>query len=94
LSITDPASDARADSGVDRTPFDDDLSTAYQYWLKSNDHTGDLMYKFTLPQSEAATMLDLLAKREITGARLFPGYAGVVAMLKESTLIRRARSTG
>ena len=37
----------------------------------------------TLPSSECGALLEQLALHAIKGARLFPGYAGVVAEVRE-----------
>jgi hypothetical protein len=43
-----------------------------------------MLLLFTLPIEQAPVLLRLLAKEEVNGASLFPGYAGVAkGMLEE-----------
>lgn len=42
-----------------------------------------ILFRFTLPYSQAGELLWLLAKEGITAARLFPSYDGVVRSMKE-----------
>ena len=39
--------------------------------------------KFTLPASEARSLMRLLAAEDVSAATVFPGYAGVVEALRE-----------
>ncbi len=44
---------------------------------------GPFFYHITLPLTESRKLLRILAKHGISGARLFPGYAGVAQALRE-----------
>jgi hypothetical protein len=45
-----------------------------------------VMWKLTLPQSQAGRLLRLLALDGVSAATVFPGYAGVVTSLEEEAL--------
>lgn len=61
-----------------------DLTDALASVRNVSGHTS--LLKFTLPGGEARTLLRLLQKNRITPATLFPGYAGVVAAMREEDL--------
>lgn len=42
-----------------------------------------ILYKVTLPQSEAGPLLQLLSLHEVDGATLFPGFDGVARVVRE-----------
>jgi hypothetical protein len=68
---------ASADDLVDRTPLDvlaDELKPPL------------VLFQFTLPISEAPSLLRLLALEGISAATIFPGYGGVVKALREEAL--------
>jgi hypothetical protein len=44
--------------------------------------------KFIAPSSEAAAVLELVASNGVDGARMFPGYAGVVRRMREQRFYR------
>jgi len=48
--------------------------------------------KATVPTTEARRVLDLLALEGVTAARLFPGYDGVVASLRDEELLEEPTS--
>jgi hypothetical protein len=62
------------DGLVDRRPFDE---------IVRESRSSQLMFHFTLPIDEAPRLVRLLAKEGVSGATLFPGYAGVVAGMRE-----------
>ncbi len=45
-----------------------------------------VMRRITVPQSEAAKLLRLVAHEGVTGATMFPGYEGVIRALREDGL--------
>jgi hypothetical protein len=47
-----------------------------------------VLYKFTLPHSEATRLLRILAYEGVTAATLFPGLAGVVQAMKDEAIWR------
>jgi hypothetical protein len=54
--------------------------------------SAQVLLQFTLPVTEAPKLLRLLAKEGVSGASLFPGFAGVAAALQEERFWR-TRST-
>jgi hypothetical protein len=68
---------------VDRRPLD---------VIVAERHSAQVLIHFTLPINEAPVLLRLLAKEGVSGATLFPGYAGVVAGMQEERFWRTASS--
>lgn len=54
--------------------------------LRSNGANASALRKLTLPYSEAPRLLRLLAREGISGATLYPGYAGAAKLTEERTL--------
>jgi hypothetical protein len=46
-----------------------------------------VFYRITLPQSEAASILEFLFRRGYNAAKLFPGYGGVSKAVQERRLL-------
>ena len=74
-----------ADS-VDRRPLDQIVNEEFDF----REHVppqinGPFFYHFTLPLSESRTLLRLLAKHGVSGARLFPGFRGAAQALVEQS---------
>ena len=63
-----------------RDPFDHALQKAHSAALEDYEKA---LYKFVLPASEAAELMQLLAKHGVTGATLFPGFDGVARAMRE-----------
>jgi hypothetical protein len=63
-----------------------DLTDALASVRNVSGHTA--LLKFTAPVSECRAVLRLLQKFRVTPATLFPGYAGVVAAMREEELWR------
>jgi hypothetical protein len=69
-------------------PFDWDaprVATPVEHLVSSWTGIRDvpILYKIELPRTEAQELLRLLLRHGITGARLFPGFAGVEKSLRE-----------
>jgi hypothetical protein len=69
---------------VDRTPLDKALEGMFKKTFSEDiDSYVPILCHLRLPIAEAPKLLRLLAKEGITGAKLFPGYAGVAKALLE-----------
>lgn len=69
------------DGSVDRRPLDQIIRQVSKKTMLL--HSGHPMLRFTLPISEAAKLLWLLAKEGINGSSMFPGYEGIVKGIRE-----------
>lgn len=54
--------------------------------LKANGADADVLTKITLPYSEAPCLLRLLARENVSGATLYPGYGGAAKLTEERAL--------
>jgi hypothetical protein len=63
-----------------RAAFDAYEKKPHTWWF------APAFWKFTLPHTEAPTLLRLLALDGISAATIFPSYAGVVSALRERPL--------
>jgi hypothetical protein len=73
-----------ADAPVDRRSLDA---------VVAERNSSQLMLRFTVPIEEAPVLLRLLAKEGASGARLFPGFGGVVSSMNEERYWRRPEDT-
>jgi len=80
VHIAVPITKIRWSSPADRSDLTPHLELVDQY-ARAFGH-GALL-KFTLPASEAGSLLWHLAKERVTAARLFPGYAGAAQSVLE-----------
>jgi len=55
---------------------------------------GTLLYKITLPKSEAPKLLGILADEGVSAASVFPGYGGVAESIFEQSLWDKTRNSG
>lgn len=55
-------------------------------WRSEHQDDAPIMYKLTLPSSEAPKLLRLLARNQVSGITLFPGFDGVVMGMYERSL--------
>jgi hypothetical protein len=76
---------APADRPAERPPLDRELCRIHREFTTEGEENA--LFLFTLPATEAARALRLLAKAGITAAALFPGYAGVVKAMREHRVI-------
>jgi len=67
---------------VRRDPLDDALQRVHAAVIDY----AKALYKFTLPATEAAPLLRLVARHGVTGATMFPGFDGVAKAMKERAL--------
>ena len=50
-----------------------------------------IFYQFTLPWKEAPELLWHLAKEGINNAKLFPGYGGIIELMKEEKFFEKEK---
>jgi hypothetical protein len=79
--------DYQASAKVDRRPLDVMLQD-YSHELITPNFNHSVFHHFTLPASESHSLLLLLEQREITPARLFPGFDGVAKDVEHSAKLR------
>lgn len=69
---------------VQREPFDSALQRAHATMIDEM----KILFKLVLPVSEAESLLQLLAKHDVSGATLFPGFDGVTKAMREEHHLR------
>jgi hypothetical protein len=65
---------------VNRTPFD--------ARIREYERTNTLLYRFELPKKECTTIFSYLVRLGYTGAKLFPGYDGVVKAMRDEEFVK------
>jgi len=74
--------DIQAGDFAETEPLDEFISQRLENKLS---RVAPVLYRFTVPASQAGSVLWLAAKEGVTAASLFPGYYGVTRALEERT---------
>jgi hypothetical protein len=77
---------------IDKTPLDILLENLFSQQIQHNHrNTSQVFYKFEVPINESFHVYDFIDNIQYTAGKLFPGYAGIVQMMKDRSLYMLAK---